>query len=240
MDSFLQFIFVLAAAKYCVNAALTRRVWLMALYAAVMAVTAFAVHPVVIGWRGDMAEELLVNGAIVADVALLITLEAVAGIFISVFVLDNYFMPSHKRRRSVFVLKVLPGVVCFVAAAYFESLFFRSFAGMEFATGAALYGCIVFAVVFGGSMAASGLMPGESVKLESRIILDMAILFVGLFVGASVTSYNTSGGHTQVETAPLLALAAMVGTGVAAGYGWHKVSPAVRGLWRRLMARRAD
>ncbi|MDE7356200.1 MAG: hypothetical protein K2N21_05470 [Rikenellaceae bacterium] len=234
MESFLEFIFVLAAVKYCLSAALTRRVWLMALYGAVMAVAAFAIYPVVIGWRGDMAERMLANGSVVADAALLITVEAAAGIFVSVFVLDNYFMPSHKRRLRVFVLKVLPGVVCFFAAAYFESLFFRSFAGVEFAAGAAIYSCMLFAAVFGGSVAVSRLMPGESVKLESRIMLDMVMLFAALFINASVASYNTSSSHVEVNAAPVAALAAIVAAGVAAGYGCYRMAPAARRLWRRI------
>ena len=43
MEQFLQFIFILALAKYCINAALTRRIFVEEIYAAVLAVVGFAV-----------------------------------------------------------------------------------------------------------------------------------------------------------------------------------------------------
>ena len=228
MEQFLQFIFILALAKYCINAALTRRIFVEAIYATVLAVVGFAVWPLVVNWRGDMIADLLSNSPLVADSALLITLEAVAGIFISVFLLDNYFMPKEKRRKSIFVLKVLPGVICFFAVAYFELLFFRSCVGMDFDKVALLYTAIVFAVVFGLSFLLGWLMPGESTKLEAKIVLDMAILFMGLFVNASIASYNISSSHTEVLWTPMLALIAMMVVLAVLGFIVYNVSPKIK------------
>lgn len=210
MEQFLQFIFVLALAKYCVNAALTRRASVMALYAAVPAAVAFAIWPLVVETRGDVIASLLADTSLVADGALLITLEAVAGIFITIFVLDNYFMPKERRKRSIFVLKVLPGVVCFFAVAYFELLFFKASAGREFVTTALMYSALIFGVIMGFSLLLGYLMPGESTKLEAKILLDMVILFIGLFVNASIASYSVSSSHIELEFAPMLILLAMI------------------------------
>lgn len=255
MEQFLQFIFVLAIAKYCIDAALTRRVAVMAGYALVLAAVAFALWPTVIGWRGDMIADLLSDGPLVADAALIITVEAVAGIFISVLLLDNvfdetsaieftriaearkrlpkanYFMPKEKRRRSLFVLKVLPGVICFFAAVYFELLFFRSFVGVDFLTLALSYAGIVAAGVFLLSAALGWLMPGESTKLEAKIVLDMAILFMGLFVNASIASYNVSSSRTEVSLAPLVVFVSAAAVMAALGFLCYKVSPSIKKIF---------
>jgi len=228
MEQFLQFIFILAIAKYCLDAALTRRTAVMAAYAAVLAAVAFALWPTVIGWRGDMIADLLSDGPLVADGALVITLEAVAGIFISIMLLDNYFMPRRKRRRSLFVLKVLPGVICFFAAVYFELLFFRSFVGIDFMTVALMYAGIVLAGTFAVSLAFGWLMPGESTKLEAKIVIDMAILFIGLFVNASIASYNISSSHTEISPAPMAVFVAVTVVFAASGLLLHKVSPVIK------------
>ena len=300
MEQFLQFIFILAIAKYCIDAALTRRVAAMAAYAAVLAAVAFALWPTVIGWRGDMIADLLSDGPLVADGALVITLEAVAGIFISILMLDSLFdkpgaieptgpakakehppeinvaddpdavvstqsaetkgslpkadlsdgsdvteppvsagtgenrpilsTPEEGRRKALFVLKVLPGVICFFAVVYFELLFFRSFVGIDFLALALSYAAIVAAGIFLLSAVLGRLMPGESTKLEAKIVLDMAILLVGLLVNASIASYNISSSHTEISPAPMILFVAVTTLLAALGLLSYKVSPLIKKL----------
>ena len=99
---------------------------------------------------------------------------------------------------------------------------------MDFDKVALLYTAIVFAVVFGLSFLLGWLMPGESTKLEAKIVLDMAILFMGLFVNASIASYNISSSHTEVLWTPMLALIAMMAVLAVLGFIVYNVSPKIK------------
>ena len=125
MELYIQIIFVLALAKFCLKAAMTGRFWTMACYAFFAALVSLALYPTVIEQPATVITNLLADRELVTDGAVLTTTEAILGIFVSVFLLSNYFKPKGQRRKSVFVLKVVPGILWIFAVAYFELLFFR-------------------------------------------------------------------------------------------------------------------
>ena len=124
MELYIQIIFVLALAKFCLKAAMTGRFWTMACYAFFAALVSLALYPTVIEQPATVITNLLADRELVTDGAVLTTTEAILGIFVSVFLLSNYFKPKGQRRKSVFVLKVVPGILWIFAVAYFELLFF--------------------------------------------------------------------------------------------------------------------
>ena len=208
MELYIQIIFVLALAEFCLKAAMTGRFWTMACYAALAAIVSLAVYPVVIRQPANAITALLADRELVTDGAVLTTLEATLGIFVSIFLLDNYFKPKGERRKSVFVVKVIPGIIWILAVAYFEMLFFTHRVGADFGATAAIYAGIVFGTVLLAAGLIHLLVRHESMKLELKIMLNMGILLIGLLVNASVAdSTVVYATVSHVEWGALAALA---------------------------------
>lgn len=244
MEQYLQLIFLLAFVKFGLKSSLVRKAWMIPVYGIVAGVFAWAVHPFVIGLRGDSFTAILADRGMVSDCALLITVESVLGIMASVLLLDNYFAPREKRKRSLFVLKVIPGVLFFVGVVYFELLFFKLFVGMPFGCVAALYGGTVFAAVTAAGFGMRWLLPGESMKLDAKILLDLAILGVAIFVNAAISDYSVSHSVGGVEWLPTVVAAAVLAVGAAAGFACYRRRDSVRrasaAVRRRIFGRAAE
>lgn len=207
MEIFVQIVFVLALLKYCLKAALTGRFWTIALYSALASLFAIAIYPFVITQPVNIISELLMNHKVVTDVAVLTTVEAVFGIFISIMLLDNYFMPPKRRKKSLLILKVLPGLLIFPAISYFELLFFKVNVGVDFTLSTIIYASILFVTIMLLSLFMKSQMKHESVKLELKIIFNLAILAIGLLINSTIADYNLSNAETVIEWQPLLAIA---------------------------------
>lgn len=206
METLLQLILVIALAKYCLTAALSGSLWRLVGYAAGVAVVALALYPVVIEQPMTMVTEMLSESTMVANIALVTTAEAIAGIFISIYLLDNYFKPKAQRTKTAFVLKIIPGVLVFCGVAYFELLFFKFRAGGDFLLTAALYAALLFAAVVVVGLVAKHTLSSESLKLEITVIMNIAILVVGLLMSSSAAHYNISHTQTTIEWKALVAL----------------------------------
>ncbi len=204
MENYLQFIFLLAITKYSLKASMNTRWWVTLLYPLAAAVLAYLIYPWMIQQRGDSFTAILADKGLVADCAVLITIEAILGILSSVYILDNYFQPKEKRKRSIFVLKVVPGLLVFIGIAYFELAFFKQFVGVPFGKVALLYSGVIFASVTALSFLLKWLMHGESLKLEAKITLNLLVLVIALFVHASLTQYSVSNSQTDVGLVPTL------------------------------------
>lgn len=217
METLVQLIFIIALVKYCLKAALSGSVWLIVGYAVAAAVVAMGLYPFVIEQSSTLLADMLTDKQTVADMALLTTAEAIAGIFLSLYLLDNYFMPKERRRRLAFVLKIAPGVLALCAIGYFELIFFKFRAGNDFLTTALLYAVLLMGGVLVVAFVIRYAMRGESLKLEVKVILNMAILVVGLLVSSSVADYNISHAQATIEWGALLVLVlgslALVGLG---------------------------
>lgn len=224
METLVQLIFIIALAKYCLKAALSGSLWRLVGYAAAVAVVALALYTVVIEQPLTIITQMLADRTSVANLALITTAEAIAGIFISVYLLDNYFKPKAERSKLAFTLKIVPGVIVFCAIAYFELLFFKLRAGSDFLQTAALYAALLFAVVFTIGLVAKYTIRGESLKLEVKVILNMAILMVGLLVSSSVADYNISHAQATIEWEALVALVVGAVALIAAGVWSQKIN----------------
>ena len=168
METYVQLIFILALVKYCLKAALFGKLWLPVGYAAVAAVFSLAIYPFVITQPVTIVAGMLEDRTIVGNMALLSTVEAIAGIFMSVYLLDNYFAPKDKRRKTAFVLKVMPGILVFCAVAYFELLFFKWRVGHDFMGTAVLFAGILLFGISCVSLLLRFVVGGESPKLEVK------------------------------------------------------------------------
>ncbi len=241
MEQYLQLIFLLAFVKFGLKSSLVRKACMIPVYGIVAGAFAWAVYPLVIGLRGDSFTAILADRGMVSDCALLITVESVLGIMTSVLLLDNYFAPREKRKRSLFVLKVIPGVLFFVGVVYFELLFFKLLVGMPFGRATALYGGTIFAAVTAAGFCLRWLLPGESMKLDAKILLDLAILGVAVFVNAAISDYSVSHSVGGVEWLPTAVAAAVIAVGAAAGFACYRRRDSLRraaaAVRRRLVGR---
>lgn len=210
METYVQLILILALVKYCLKAALTARFLTIVLYGAIAAAIGLAIYPLVILQPVTIVTMLLTDEVLVANGAVITTIEAVAGIFVSVFLLDNYFMRKDKRKRSIFILKVIPGVLSLIAIAYFELMFFSWRVGAEFTQTALLYATIVFLSIIAVAAALKYLLRGESLKLELKVLLNIGILIIGLLVNSSIADYNLSHADVEVEWGAMMTLIGVV------------------------------
>lgn len=217
METLVQLIFIIALAKYVLTAAQSGSLWLLVGYAAAGAVVALALYPVVIEQPTTIVTDMLADRTTVANVALITTAEAIAGIFISIYLLDNYFKPKAKRTKTAFAMKIMPGILVFCAIAYFELLFFKFRAGGDFLVTATLYAALLFATVLIIGLVVKQTMGSESLKIEIKVIMNMAILVIGLLVSSSIADYNVSHAQTTIEWQALVVL--IIGSAVLVALG---------------------
>lgn len=233
METLVQLIFIISLVKYCLKAALSGSLWWLFGYACGAALVAMALYPVVLEQPLTIITDMLADRTTVSNVALVTTAEAIAGIFISIYLLDNYFKPKAERSKLAFVLKIVPGVVVFCAIAYLELLFFKFRAGNDFLHTAALYATLLFAAIFTIGFVAKYAISGESLKLEVKVILNMAILVVGLLVSSSVADYNISHAQATIEWKALGALIVGAVALIAIGVWLQKMN--IKNLFKKQM-----
>lgn len=224
METLVQLIFIIALAKYSLKAALSGNPWVVVGYAAVAACAALALYPLVIEQPLTIVSEMLGDKNAVGNIALLTTAEAITGIFISVYLIDNYFKPRAERTKRAFALKIMPGILVFGAIAYFELFFFKFRAGSDFMQTAALFAASLFVAITAASFAFRYALKAESLKLEVKVILNMAILVTGLLVSSSAADYNTSHAQAEIQWAALATLVAASACLVALGVWFQKTN----------------
>ena len=209
MEILVQTLFIIVLLKYSLKAAISGRFWVITLYGLGGALFALAIYPFMITQPVNITSELLVNLKVVTDGAVLIAIEAISGVFISILLLDNYFMPRRQRKNSLKYLKLSPGVLIFPAIAYFELLFFKMNIGVDFMLSATIYASIIFAVITLIALLTKGLMSHESMKLN--IILNLATLVIGLLINSTVANHNLSDTQTAIQWQPLFAVTVIMG-----------------------------
>lgn len=225
MEICIQLIFIIALAKYCLKAALSGKLWILSVYAAAAAVLAMAICPIVITQPVTIISKMLGDKAVIENMAMITTVEAITGIFLSVYLLDNYFMPKSKRRKTAFVLKIIPGILSLCAIGYFELLFFKWRAGQDFAATAILFAATLFIAVAGFSSLIMFSVKSESLKLEIKLIFNLCILVLGLLVCSSVADYNISNAQTDIEWKALAAMIITMAALTVAGVWVQKINP---------------
>ncbi len=205
MEIIIQLILIVAIFKYCLKAALSGRLLIIAGYGLALAAVAFILYPIVIEQPLTIISQILTQREIVEDIALLTSAESIIGICISVYLLNNYFQPKAKRSKFAKIIKITPGVLVLCAICYFELLFFKWRAGEDFLASAIIYSAILFAFSFCTAILLRFLIKGESLKLEVKLMFNFIILVLGLLISSSVADYNISNAQTTIEWEALIA-----------------------------------
>lgn len=224
MEQLIQVIFIIAICKYCLKAALGGSFKHICLYGFIAAIFAIAIYPFVISQSMNVIQTFLSDKKVVCDAAVLTSFEAIAGIFISLSLLDNYFKPKNKRSNFLRLVKIIPGFICFIGIGYFELQFFKLLVGFSFETIVFLYSLSVFVGILIVSYGLRYLLIGESDKLEFKIILNILILILGLLVYSSVADYNLSNAQTVIEWKALGTLSLIFIACIALGYFLSKIN----------------
>lgn len=218
MELYIQIILVLAMMKFCLKAAMSSRLWVILCYALGASLFSLSMYPIVIEQPLTMVSDLLLNKKIVTDIAVLTSIEAISGIFISILLLDNYFTERAKRKRYLKVLKVIPGVIFMFGVAYFQLQFFKIRVGADFLTTALLYSSILFISITITALLLQKVVKAESMKLELKILLNMGILVIGLLVNSTIADYNLSYAETAIEWTAMITMLLICSLMVSLGY----------------------
>lgn len=204
MEVIIQLIFILSIIKYCLNAALSNNLKVVIGQGVLLAIFAFALYPIVINQPLTIIKELLSSKEVVENIALLTTAESIIGILISIYLLDNYFRPKIKRTKWAKFVKIVTGVIVLCAVGYFQLLFFKWRVGGEFLTTSLLYSSALFIGIVATSLLLKYLLDSESLKLEVKLLLNLAIMVLGLLVCSSVADYNTSNATANINWQALI------------------------------------
>ena len=223
METFVQLIFVVALLSYCLKAALSNKPLMIVGYGLALSVISFGIYPIVLNQPMNILAQLMSDRSLVENFALLTTAESIAGIILSIHLIDNYFLPKAKRTRLAKCLKLIPGILVFFAVGYFELLFFKWRVGEDFLLSALLFFVLILIVVVSMSFLLRFLVEGESLKLEVKIILNLAILVLGLLVSSSIADYNVSHAHNPIDWKALISLTVGSTFIIGLGYFLHKI-----------------
>lgn len=199
MEIVIQVILLLSIIKYCVKAALTgnyKGILLLSLFSSLVAIV---IYPILIKQSVNVIDIFLANKAMVADGALLITIESVGGIMLAIKFLDFNFL--HKKRASKWMIiqKLFPGILFVFAIAYFEILFMSYRIGVNFLYSSLLFSFFIMLGVFLISMIIMFLVKEENQKIELSLIINLFILFFGLLVHSMISDYSISSAKTKID-----------------------------------------
>lgn len=218
MEVLIETILLSALLKYCLKAACNSGLKAMSGYAVFALLFPFALYPILINLPVNIVSELLMDRGAAEDFAVIVTVEAVTGIMLSLRLLDNYFKPKKRRSRFLGALKVLPGILSLTGIAYYELMFFRLRAGSPFLSTVTIYAVAVASAVLAMSFLIKRALPGESVKLELKMLLNLLILAVALSVNFTVSDYPVSGVSSPVDLWASAAVAAVFLAFAGAGF----------------------
>lgn len=218
MEIYVQLILILALLNYCLNAALAGRPAVIGGCALFASIFAFVLYPVMITQPTSIISDFLSSRKLVTNWAVIATVEAVAGLFASVTLIQHHFKPKKDKKRSLVVLKAMPGVLFYIAIAYFELVFFKHNPGVAFNVLALFYAGIVLISTLSISAFVAWLLPAETSKFELKALISIAMLAICLFINSSVAEYNTARPVFNLDWSATLSFLALMGCMFIAGY----------------------
>lgn len=233
MELYVQVIFTLAILKYGLNSALTNNLAAMIGYALLAATFSMLLYPLVITQPVTIIEQLLSNKTMVTNVAVITTIEAIAGIFAAITLANNLYMSNNGHKGINILLKVTPGVLFFMAIAYFELLFFKWRVGSDFLISAVLYSSILCLTLLVASFLIRRMVASEHLKLELKMLLNLGILLLGLIINSTVADYNLSYANMVIEWGALATFMSITIISFAIGLFFNKHGQKIKKLVKR-------
>lgn len=201
METLFQLILIISVLKFTCKATFFESLWGILGYAVFVGIIAFAIYPIVIRQSGDFYLTMLTDQALVSDVAIIITVEAIVGLLVSIGMLKELFSPKKSIARW---LKIVPGLLIVGAVFYAEQRMFYIFAGETFIKIASLTAIVVFGVVFGVALAIKYILPQPTMRYELKFLTNIMLLIAGVLLNSGVSSYNIAAYQVAFDWVKML------------------------------------
>jgi hypothetical protein len=201
METLFQLILVLALLKYAVKAGFFKGWRGPVIYSLIAGLIAFIFYPVIIKLESTFFEKVLSNPQQVANLAVLITLEALGGILISI--------------GMVKTLRIVPGILIVGAVFYIELKVFSSITGQPFLRLAILTAFFLAAGIFLLSRGIKKAMPGLEDRYELKFLSNVLLLILAVVLNAGIF------GQIPARAPPVALLSqtlAFLGLALAGGF----------------------
>jgi len=216
MGIIFQLIVVAGILKYCTKATFFRGYRGILLYSVIGGAIAIASYPVILHTDSDVFDKLMSDKNAVSNMAVLITIEAITGMFVSIGMLNNQY--SAKTNKWIKMVKLLPGMLIVGIVFYAGLSLFRSMAGTSFHWIALTASISVMLGVFVLSVVLKFSLPEISTRYEMKFLVNILLLVLAIFLNAGLADYNTSHYQADVDYTKLLAFLGMAIAGFIAGY----------------------
>ncbi|MBS9768652.1 MAG: hypothetical protein KGV44_14095 [Flavobacteriaceae bacterium] len=221
MESLLQIIVLFAFVRFSCRATFFRSLKGIGVFALVVAVVSFACYPIVIEQSGDFYTTLLKDKTLVGNVAVLITLEAIAGMLLSIGLLNTLFVGKKKSRLKW--LQFLPEVLIIGAILYAEQQMFYAFPGLDFGLTAGITAGIFALGVGFLAVLIDWAVPENSGRYELNFLVNVFLFCVAILLNAGLSSYNTGSYQSDVQWLSMAVFLAVIVLLVALGFGLYRL-----------------
>ncbi len=221
MESLLQIIVLLAFVRFACRATFFRSLKGIGVFALLVAIVSFICYPIVIEQSGDFYTTLLKDATLVGNVAVLITLEAIAGMLLSIGLLNTLFRGKKKSRLTW--LRFLPEVLIIGAILYAEQQMFYAFPGLDFKLTAAITAGVFALGVAGLAFLIQWALPENSGRYELNFLINVFLLCVAILLNAGLSSYNTGSYQSDVQWLSMVVFLGVIGGLVALGFGLYQL-----------------
>ncbi|PID92814.1 MAG: hypothetical protein CSA96_01335 [Bacteroidetes bacterium] len=184
METLFQLILILALLKYCLKAGFFSSWRGILFYSLFAGIIALAFYPLIILLESKAFEKVLSNPGQVANIAVLITFEALGGLLVSIAMLDNLF--AERKRKWKKILKLTPGVLMIAAVFYIELKVFSNFPGRPFPLLAALTAVSLSASIGLISWGIKKGMPDVEGRYELKFLTNVLLLILAVVLNAAL------------------------------------------------------
>jgi hypothetical protein len=215
-----QLILVSGVIKYSCKATFFKGYKGIIIYALFSGIIAIACYPFIIKTDSDVFNTLMTDTALISNIAVLITIEAISGIFISIGMLNNLF--ESKLHKWIRVLKLMPGVIIIGIIFYMELSLFRTLIGIAFYRIAIVAALLCMLGIIMLSSLIKYLLPHFSTRYELKFLINILLLISAVLLNAGLADYNTGSYTVNIEYTKLLVLAGIVITGFLSGLLLYK------------------
>lgn len=196
MEILLQIAVLLAFLRFVCRATFFHSKWGVAVFALLVALVSFISYPLVIEQSGDFYKTLLADRVLVGNVAVVLTLEAIAGMLLSIGLLNTLFV---KKKGKLYLLKYLPEVLILGAVLYAEQQLFYAFPGYDFRLTASLIAGGLALLVGGGIFFIRWALPDLGGRYELNFLINVFLLVIAILMNAGLSSYNTASYQSEIE-----------------------------------------
>lgn len=165
----------------------------------------------------------LANPTLMADIAVLITLEVALHISFCVMSLSNHGKNNQKKIKRIFynLLKWFPGVLYLVVIFAFLTSLILVLPGVSFSTVSLIMALSVLVLLPLLTFLSKLIISEEYMRLELLFLVNLLIALLGII--ATVNGRTTMTAVNNVNWLSLLGVMAIVLIGTSAGFLWRRI-----------------